>query len=365
MENIFNFTENFAYDPMLHQRLISWTVNPSTLEQFLSPDPVLQSPGNTQNHNRYSYCLNNPLKYTDPSGYSRRPEGWNESFVWIQGAEKLFGNGGPQGAGSGNHWSDVYRSEEMNFGLMSSNDFIQFYGQAKYDELNYFINDQLPSSAVKIPNTTEAIVLLQATANSSSSNGGYIFDENGNFVTDQGWGTGFSYLAVLNSDGEEVYFSLNGIVSLPLYKVEYASKEGMKGLPENDFVKYSLEGTGICGGTVQAGFDAAKKTQPTVSSWIKGAKVLGKTSNVLGIASIGYDFATGTANMSTVVDGVLFAGGAAVVFFASAATATMLAPWIAGVGVLYGIVSIAGGEAWLDKNVDISEYINVVKSSKP
>ena len=30
MENIFNFTENFAYDPMLHQRLISWTVNNST-----------------------------------------------------------------------------------------------------------------------------------------------------------------------------------------------------------------------------------------------------------------------------------------------------------------------------------------------
>jgi hypothetical protein len=25
--------------------------------------------GGTQGHNRYSYCLNNPLKYTDPSGY--------------------------------------------------------------------------------------------------------------------------------------------------------------------------------------------------------------------------------------------------------------------------------------------------------
>lgn len=37
--------------------------------RFLSPDPVLQSPGNLQNYNRYSYVLNNPLKYTDPSGY--------------------------------------------------------------------------------------------------------------------------------------------------------------------------------------------------------------------------------------------------------------------------------------------------------
>lgn len=35
---------------------------------FLSPDNYVQMPGNSQNFNRYSYCLNNPLKYTDPSG---------------------------------------------------------------------------------------------------------------------------------------------------------------------------------------------------------------------------------------------------------------------------------------------------------
>ncbi len=36
--------------------------------RFLSPDNVIQNPTSTQNYNRYSYCLNNPLKYTDPSG---------------------------------------------------------------------------------------------------------------------------------------------------------------------------------------------------------------------------------------------------------------------------------------------------------
>jgi len=36
--------------------------------RFLSPDPYIQMPDNSQNFNRYSYCLNNPLKYTDPSG---------------------------------------------------------------------------------------------------------------------------------------------------------------------------------------------------------------------------------------------------------------------------------------------------------
>ena len=38
------------------------------LGRFLSPDNYIQMPENSQNFNRYSYCLNNPLKYTDPSG---------------------------------------------------------------------------------------------------------------------------------------------------------------------------------------------------------------------------------------------------------------------------------------------------------
>lgn len=35
---------------------------------FLSPDNFIQDPYRTQNYNRYTYCLNNPLIYTDPSG---------------------------------------------------------------------------------------------------------------------------------------------------------------------------------------------------------------------------------------------------------------------------------------------------------
>ena len=38
------------------------------LARFLSPDDYVQELGNSQNFNRYSYCLNNPLKYTDPNG---------------------------------------------------------------------------------------------------------------------------------------------------------------------------------------------------------------------------------------------------------------------------------------------------------
>ncbi len=38
--------------------------------RFLSPDNYVQLPESRQNFNRYSYCLNNPLKYTDASGES-------------------------------------------------------------------------------------------------------------------------------------------------------------------------------------------------------------------------------------------------------------------------------------------------------
>ncbi len=40
------------------------------LARFLSADPFVQAPGNSQSYNRYSYCANNPLNATDPTGYS-------------------------------------------------------------------------------------------------------------------------------------------------------------------------------------------------------------------------------------------------------------------------------------------------------
>ncbi|MFO7978670.1 MAG: RHS repeat-associated core domain-containing protein [Bacteroidales bacterium] len=39
------------------------------VSRFLSPDPLIQAPGYTQSFNRYSYGWNNPLRYTDPTGY--------------------------------------------------------------------------------------------------------------------------------------------------------------------------------------------------------------------------------------------------------------------------------------------------------
>ncbi len=46
------------------------------LGRMLSPDPNIA--GGSQGLNRYSYVLNNPLKYTDPSGYSYKPIYWSK-----------------------------------------------------------------------------------------------------------------------------------------------------------------------------------------------------------------------------------------------------------------------------------------------
>lgn len=46
-----------------------------SLARFVSPDPVIQALGYSQSHNRYSYVLNNPLRFVDPSGY-----GWLDDF---------------------------------------------------------------------------------------------------------------------------------------------------------------------------------------------------------------------------------------------------------------------------------------------
>jgi len=109
------------------------------LARFLSPDPFLSDPTNSQEHNRYSYCLNNPLTYTDPSGYKPLFDPWygDSPVIWNPGGGSggnSFG-GGLIGPGSNHHWSDQknYRTEWGHFMLMSSSTFINVFGQEKYN----------------------------------------------------------------------------------------------------------------------------------------------------------------------------------------------------------------------------------------
>ncbi len=81
-----------------------------TLARMLSSDNVLSDPTNTQSYNRYSYVINNPLKYTDPSGNNPILNGVKDFFSML--SNRMFGTqqwvhhtpgskGGGGGAGGG------------------------------------------------------------------------------------------------------------------------------------------------------------------------------------------------------------------------------------------------------------------------
>ncbi|OFY04237.1 MAG: hypothetical protein A2W93_05945 [Bacteroidetes bacterium GWF2_43_63] len=84
--------------------------------RFLSPDPVLQDPTNAQNYNKYSYVLNNPLKYVDPSGYRLSwLWNWNRRYWTAHGHEKRYSSG------SWGDWNDPFTTDDpWEFGLSGS-----------------------------------------------------------------------------------------------------------------------------------------------------------------------------------------------------------------------------------------------------
>lgn len=63
---------------------------------FLSPDPLVRSMSSPQSFNRYSYVENNPLRYTDPSGYSLKglfKNKWFRAIITIAAAWATAGIG--------------------------------------------------------------------------------------------------------------------------------------------------------------------------------------------------------------------------------------------------------------------------------
>jgi len=77
----------------------------------------VQDPTNTQSYNRYSYCLNNPLRYTDPSGCfaAAADQYWNmgvESYITRIGTHNFgsssMGTSGGSGSGYSYCWEGGY-----------------------------------------------------------------------------------------------------------------------------------------------------------------------------------------------------------------------------------------------------------------
>ncbi len=77
--------------------------------RFFSPDPFVQAPDFTQNYNRYSYCMNNPVMFSDEDGEIA----W---FIPILIGAAVFG--------AGNLGAHAIRGDVQNFG-----DGLKYFGQ--------------------------------------------------------------------------------------------------------------------------------------------------------------------------------------------------------------------------------------------
>mgnify|MGYP003676864286 CR=1 FL=1 len=92
--------------------------------RFMSVDPFIQEPVNSQSVNPYSYVMNNPLGYTDPSGYSRvaawrrkQQEDHNDMMDTFASAVAKHGggNGGKTTAGAASTDStDIGSNEQIS-----------------------------------------------------------------------------------------------------------------------------------------------------------------------------------------------------------------------------------------------------------
>jgi RHS repeat-associated protein len=184
-EHLYPFTlinmNGRAYDPLVGR--------------FLSADPYILAPANPQNLNRYSYCLNNPLRYTDPSGELL----WYVPFVFA----------------AANLTADLIANNfNMNFGQMAASAAsgalagvlggakITSFGQAALSAGLSQVNRLFPHISIIQNNTSSFSVSPMIGFGTHGSNVGYEFDMQATLGTRSiGFSFGGGYISGLNSLG--------------------------------------------------------------------------------------------------------------------------------------------------------------------
>jgi RHS repeat-associated protein len=178
--------------------------------QFYSPDPFIQSGSDWKNYNRYSYCMNNPTRYTDPSGYKFTGEATSNDSqreLWSNYAGS-YGGGGSSSfrAWAASHRGSVsynwenYRYEYANGDEASSNSALdQLYSRTSPQDIQNYSGSSLGYDHLYTLNIGGQLRL-------AGSLGGEITGtKNGNFVT-----TNNGFAAVLAANSEAVAWGGNG-----------------------------------------------------------------------------------------------------------------------------------------------------------
>jgi RHS repeat-associated protein len=109
------------------------------LGRFLSPDPVVQAPYDAQSWNRYSYVRNNPLRYTDPSGFvcfnSAPPHGFMPDYCFRSMMETIVVEASRIRDSLSSLSVDLWRSSEPSDGSRGAGSLSGERGEASGDAL--------------------------------------------------------------------------------------------------------------------------------------------------------------------------------------------------------------------------------------
>lgn len=290
------------------------------LGRFISVDPKADA---TDDLSSYHYAGNNPILFNDPLG-----DRYQRVDVMHRGYMKPFS---PKlafepGEHTSTNWAAQYRSSTENMALMSSTGFSNYYSS---------VSDlQRAQMAAMIAGKKGSSYKLVADdyANPYRADGKNAFE---------------------GGDGNKYYES--GVGFITEYNLVSITPEQNSYQPivtYNKTIDGSMTSLTVLNGVVESGVSLSvvssigKYTYSSAKLGLKTAKVLGNTGLAATAISVGYKFATGHDNTSTIVD----VGVTVVTFGAGVAFGTIAAPAIAVIGVGYGIWSAAGGSDWIDEN---------------
>ena len=305
--------------------------------QFFSPDPFVQEAGNWQNYNRYGYLFNNPLIFTDPSGYRKKTfhelemEYLSDYTLVRNTSYRYIKNAGTSGGGG------LFNSyiDAQNKGYSGSYDnFIATIERRQRDN-NYNGYISLPtatfaySEIIRISDYHKDYLTVWDhkfieiwVANRPMDNAAVGGEDNNSLL---------EYFAVVNDVGLTTSMGYNAIDNGLKRKYAYLLSKKIYAKPGQLF-------------------------QTAKSIGKSSAKLLGKTANVIAVGSIAYDFGTGNANTATLVDAGMLIGGSAAV----AILGTVAAPFVVGAGIAYGVGCLFGFDDYINETFDISDDINFI-----
>jgi RHS repeat-associated protein len=254
------------------------------VSRMLSPDNFIQAPGFSQSLNRYSYCWNNPLKYTDPTGQELGVENNRKFFWWVHRGDSYSSQS--ISPGSGNHWSDQYRGEYGNYMLGNRASFNRIYGDGAFALALKVVADKdaLSNWSRGTSSLTEGMWVNIPNKNIEGTFKWFGTESERNELTSYEVINKFVKFGMdLRQDGGGINPAITGSISTG-GGILGALKDSYK------FGNYTVKYAERINGKVRNAKVLTRANQMNATKMASGLKVVGRGVTVLSVAASGYQF---------------------------------------------------------------------------